>query len=117
MSSEQNAPEVHEYQGQQAPPANQDQDGQFTGSNIPHGMGQSKSSRRRRRKRKGKGTEAAGAPGAQASQSSPGPASVFRPIHSFHAGRRRAAAKLLKLRPAAEQLRLRKTLEEKVSRS
>jgi hypothetical protein len=54
MSSEQNMPEVHEYQGQQAPPASQDQDGQFAGSNVPHGMGQSKSSRRRRRKRKGK---------------------------------------------------------------
>jgi CheY-like chemotaxis protein len=55
MSSEQNVPEVQEYQGQQAPPAQQDQDGQFAGSNIPHGMGQSKSSRRRRRKRKNKG--------------------------------------------------------------
>jgi hypothetical protein len=69
MSSEQNAPEVYEYQGQQAPPANQDQDGQYAGSNVPHGMGQSKSSRRRRRKRKGKGAEAAGAPGAQPVQS------------------------------------------------
>jgi hypothetical protein len=54
MSSEQNPPEVHEYQGQSAPPASQD-DAQFGGSNVPHGMGQSKSSRRRRRKRKGKG--------------------------------------------------------------
>ena len=54
MSSEQNVPEVQEYQGQQAPPASQDQDGQFAESNIAHGMGQSKSSRRRRRKRKGK---------------------------------------------------------------
>jgi hypothetical protein len=71
MSSEQNAPEVHEYQGQQAPPANQDQDGQFAGSNIPHGMGQSKSSRRRRRKRKGKGAEVAGAPGSQSNQDQP----------------------------------------------
>jgi hypothetical protein len=66
MSSEQNAPEVHEYQGQPAPPASQDNDAQFgrsansgsaDGSNVPHGMGQSKSSRRRRRKRKGKGSD------------------------------------------------------------
>ena len=55
MSSEQNVPEVQPYQGQQAPPVQQDQDGQFAGSNIPPGMGQSKSSRRRRRKRKNKG--------------------------------------------------------------
>ena len=52
MSSEQNAPEVFEYQGQ---PAQQDNDAQFGGQNVPHGMGQSKSSRRRRRKRKNKG--------------------------------------------------------------
>ncbi|MCU1324627.1 MAG: hypothetical protein JWM43_4276 [Acidobacteriaceae bacterium] len=57
MSSEQNVPEVHEYQGQSAPPAQQDNDAQFDGSNVPHGMGQSKSSRRRRRKRKGKGSD------------------------------------------------------------
>ena len=56
MSSEQNPPEVFEYQGQQAPPAQQDNDAQFGGSNVPHGMGQSKSSRRRRRKRKNKGS-------------------------------------------------------------
>ncbi len=55
MSSEQNAPEVFEYQGQSAPPAQQDNDAQFGGQNVPHGMGQSKSSRRRRRKRKNKG--------------------------------------------------------------
>jgi len=66
MSSEQNMPEVQEYQGQQEPPASQDQDGQFAGSNIPHGMGQSKSSRRRRRKRKGKaGDGPQAAPGLQ----------------------------------------------------
>ena len=57
MSSEQNAPEVHEYQGQSAPPASQENDAQFGGPNVPHGMGQSKSSRRRRRKRKGKGSD------------------------------------------------------------
>jgi hypothetical protein len=57
MSSEQNAPEVQEYQGQSAPPASQDNDAQFGGPNVPHGMGQSKSSRRRRRKRKGKGSD------------------------------------------------------------
>ena len=69
MSSEQNAPEVHEYQGQSAPPVSQDNDAQFDGSNVPHGMGQSKSSRRRRRKRKGKGDSDGQAP--QAAQSSP----------------------------------------------
>ena len=69
MSSEQNLPEVFEYQGQQAPAAQQDNDSQFGGSNIPHGMGQSKSSRRRRRKRKNKGDSSeahAQQPGAQA---------------------------------------------------
>ena len=55
MSSEQNAPEVYEYQGQQAPSAPQENDAQFTATGVPHGMGQSKSSRRRRRKRKTKG--------------------------------------------------------------
>jgi hypothetical protein len=55
MSSEQNAPEVYEYQGQPATPAQQDNDAQYGGPNVPHGMGQSKSSRRRRRKRKNKG--------------------------------------------------------------
>jgi len=55
MSSEQNAPEVYEYQGQQAPSAQQENDAQFSGTGVPHGMGQSKSSRRRRRKRKNKG--------------------------------------------------------------
>jgi hypothetical protein len=55
MSSEQNLPEVQAYQGQESPAAHQEQDEQFGGSNIPHGMGQSKSSRRRRRKRKNKG--------------------------------------------------------------
>ncbi|MDE3104002.1 MAG: response regulator [Acidobacteriota bacterium] len=55
MSSEQNAPEVGTYQGQPAPPAAHDQDGQFSGNGGVQGMGQSKSSRRRRRKRKNKG--------------------------------------------------------------
>ncbi len=58
MSSEQNLPEVHEYQGQSgqsAQSSQSDSGGQFDASNVPHGMGQSKSSRRRRRKRKGKG--------------------------------------------------------------
>jgi hypothetical protein len=36
----------------------QDGDEQFSGPNVPHGMGQSKSSRRRRRKRKNKGSDA-----------------------------------------------------------
>jgi hypothetical protein len=70
MSSEQNMPEVQEYQGQQAPPASQDQDGQFAGSNTAHGMGQSKSSRRRRRKRKGKGDGPQAAPQGSGEQSS-----------------------------------------------
>ncbi len=55
MSSEQNAPEVYEYQGQQAPSAQQENDAPFSATGVPHGMGQSKSSRRRRRKRKNKG--------------------------------------------------------------
>src|ERR1700712_2970574 len=54
MSSEQNAPEVQPHQGSTASPIQQDGDAQFSGQNIPHGMGQSKSSRRRRRKRKNK---------------------------------------------------------------
>ncbi len=72
MSSEQNVPEVQEYQGQQAPPAQQDQDGQFAGSNIPHGMGQSKSSRRRRRKRKNKGDAPEAQQGGDQAASQPG---------------------------------------------
>ena len=74
MSSEQNAPEVYEYQGQPAPPAQQDNDAQFGGPNVPHGMGQSKSSRRRRRKRKNKG-DGPEAP-QQSSQSGEQPASI-----------------------------------------
>ena len=62
MSSEQNAPEVYEYQGQQAPSAQQENDAQFSGTGVPHGMGQSKSSRRRRRKRKNKGGDSHDAP-------------------------------------------------------
>jgi hypothetical protein len=48
----------------------QDGDEQFSGANVPHGMGQSKSSRRRRRKRKTKGPDAP-----QSSQSSDGQSS------------------------------------------
>jgi hypothetical protein len=55
MTSEQNVPEVPTHQGTPAPPASQDENSHFTGSSVPHGMGQSKSSRRRRRKRKTKG--------------------------------------------------------------
>ena len=55
MSSEQNVPEVYEYQGEQAPPIQGEQGGeQLFGQNSQPGMGQSKSSRRRRRKRKNK---------------------------------------------------------------
>lgn len=75
MSVEQNVPEV---QSHQSPPPTSDQntarqdqgsavrhdessasqgDQDFSGSSVPHGMGQSKSSRRRRRKRKNKGPD------------------------------------------------------------
>jgi CheY-like chemotaxis protein len=46
-------PEVPSHQGSTVAPI-QDGESQFTGGQIPHGMGQSKSSRRRRRKRKNK---------------------------------------------------------------
>jgi hypothetical protein len=77
MSSEQNAPEVFDYQGQSSPPSQQDNDAQFGGQNVPHGMGQSKSSRRRRRKRKNKGGggdshEAQAAPQAPQGDQQPG---------------------------------------------
>ena len=76
MSSEQNAPEVFDYQGQSAAPSQQDNDAQFGGQNVPHGMGQSKSSRRRRRKRKNKGGgdshEAQSAPQAPQGDQQPG---------------------------------------------
>src|SRR5260370_32322646 len=58
MTSEQNVSEVQPHQDSTASPAQQDGDAQFTGQNVPHGMGQSKSSRRRRRKRKNKGSDA-----------------------------------------------------------
>src|ERR1700722_4283999 len=58
MTSEQNVPEVQSHQGSTASTVQQDGDAQFTGQNVPHGMGQSKSSRRRRRKRKTKGADA-----------------------------------------------------------
>jgi hypothetical protein len=57
MTSEQNVPEVDSHQGSTMTPGQQAEDTQFDGSNVPHGMGQSKSSRRRRRKRKNKGSE------------------------------------------------------------
>ena len=61
MSAEQNVPEVQSHQGPPPPPDQQDaqQDQSFSGTSVPHGMGQSKSSRRRRRKRKNKGPETA----------------------------------------------------------
>jgi hypothetical protein len=58
MTSEQNVPEVQSTQGSPMSAGQSDGDDQFSGANVPHGMGQSKSSRRRRRKRKGKGPEA-----------------------------------------------------------
>lgn len=57
MTSEQNVPEVQPTEGSPMSAGQQDGDDQFSGANVPHGMGQSKSSRRRRRKRKGKGPE------------------------------------------------------------
>lgn len=68
MTSEQNVPEVQSPQGSPMSAGQQDGDEQFSGANVPHGMGQSKSSRRRRRKRKTKGPDAP-----QASQSSDDP--------------------------------------------
>ncbi len=59
MTSEQNVTEVESHQGSTMSPSQNDGDAQFTGPNVPHGMGQSKSSRRRRRKRKNKGPDAA----------------------------------------------------------
>jgi hypothetical protein len=58
MTSEQNVPEVQTHEGSPISAGPQDGDAQFAGSNVPHGMGQSKSSRRRRRKRKSKGPDA-----------------------------------------------------------
>lgn len=58
MTSEQNVPEVQLHQGSPMSAVQQDGDEQFSDSNVPHGMGQSKSSRRRRRKRKNKGPDA-----------------------------------------------------------
>jgi hypothetical protein len=80
MSSEQNAPEVYEYQGQSGSHA-QDNETHFSGQNAPPGMGQSKSSRRRRRKRKNKG----GGAGADA-QSQDGPSVQGNTPQGEHAG-------------------------------
>src|SRR5665213_4168243 len=70
MTSEQNVPEVQSHEGSPISAGQQDGDEQFSGSNVPHGMGQSKSSRRRRRKRKSKGPEAPqeAQPGAEQSE-------------------------------------------------
>lgn len=84
MSSEQNVPEVYEYQGQQAPPVQAEQGGeQFAGSGNAHGMGLSKSSRRRRRKRKNKGVEGAGGGEQAATSESPAAGQV---VPSLQAG-------------------------------
>ncbi len=58
MTSEQNVSEVESHQDSPMSAGQQDGDEQFSGPNVPHGMGQSKSSRRRRRKRKNKGSDA-----------------------------------------------------------
>jgi hypothetical protein len=63
MTSEQNVSEVDSHQDSTMSPGQNDGETTFTGSNIAHGMGQSKSSRRRRRKRKNKGSD--GVQGAQ----------------------------------------------------
>jgi hypothetical protein len=57
MTSEQNVTEVESHQGSTMSSSQNDDDGQSSGPNVPHGMGQSKSSRRRRRKRKNKGSD------------------------------------------------------------
>ncbi len=86
MSAEQNVPEMQSHQGPPPTPdrdndsgntdrqnasgqdqsGDREQDPNFAGSSIPHGMGQSKSSRRRRRKRKNKGAD--NAPSSEVSQ-------------------------------------------------
>jgi hypothetical protein len=86
MSSEQNVPEVQEYQGQAATSAQQDSDG----PNVPHGMGQSKSSRRRRRKRKGKDSDAPAGQQAGQSESSDGEQSASVPSMQASAPRARS---------------------------
>lgn len=59
MTSEQIVSDVQTHQGQLPLSDNQGEEEHSSqdGSNVPHGMGQSKSSRRRRRKRKTKGPE------------------------------------------------------------
>ncbi|HUZ97459.1 MAG TPA: hypothetical protein VMU57_21345 [Edaphobacter sp.] len=83
MTSEQNVPEVQSPQGSSMSAGQQDGDEQFSGANVPHGMGQSKSSRRRRRKRKTKGPDAPQA-APQASQSA-GEQPAGQPIDSIQA--------------------------------
>jgi hypothetical protein len=66
MTSEQNVTEMQPQEGSSSSSDQQDSGSDFAGSNVPHGMGQSKSSRRRRRKRKNKGPETAPNGGEQA---------------------------------------------------
>jgi hypothetical protein len=80
MTSEQNVPEVQSHQGSPMSAVQQDGDEQFSDSNAPHGMGQSKSSRRRRRKRKNKGPDAP-----QAAQPGGDQAGGEQPIGSIQA--------------------------------
>ena len=61
MTSEQNVTEAESRQSSTMSSSQIDGEGQSTGQNVPHGMGQSKSSRRRRRKRKNKGSDASSA--------------------------------------------------------
>jgi hypothetical protein len=66
MTSEQNVTEMQPQEGSSSSSDQQDSGSDFAGSNVPHGMGQSKSSRRRRRKRKNKGPDTAPNGGEQA---------------------------------------------------
>jgi hypothetical protein len=74
MTSDQNVSDVQMHSDQPPPMVHQDDSGQDAGSNVQHGMGQSKSSRRRRRKRKGKGPEDVALNGAAQSGESSGDA-------------------------------------------
>ncbi|MDW5264746.1 MULTISPECIES: response regulator [Acidobacteriaceae] len=82
MTSEQNVPEVQSPQGSSMSAGQQDGDEQFSGANVPHGMGQSKSSRRRRRKRKTKGPDS---PQDAAQAGTSGEQSADQPIGSIQA--------------------------------
>ena len=89
MTSEQNVPEVQSPQGSSMSAGPQDGDEQFSGANVPHGMGQSKSSRRRRRKRKNKGPD--GAQAASQPALSGGEHAADQPVGSIQASNAQAS--------------------------